>query len=101
MIVAVTPDALVITPFFPFNLMFIPEIYGLEARIEVAKIRRAAEESHFGLNVCVTYDAEKSLRLRLRNPTAFIDALNSVRLDRKRRGRSNIGYELQAGKIAS
>ena len=39
LLVAVTPDALIIQPRFPFNLMFLPEIYGLEYRIPGLNIR--------------------------------------------------------------
>ena len=80
LIVAVSPDAILVTPFFPFNLMFLPEIYGLEVSIPVDDVLSVAEARHFGSNILVIYgEAGKKLRLRLRDPAAFVATLGRVR----------------------
>lgn len=76
LLVAVTDKALSVIPKFPFNLMFLPEIYGLERTIPLGAIREVRRLHGLGLgnNVAVSYgDAE--LRLKVRNPQAFIDAI--------------------------
>ena len=76
LLVAVTDEALSVVPKFPFNLMFLPEIYGLERTIPVGSILKVQQLRGFGLgnNVSVDYGAA-TLRLRVRNPKAFVDAL--------------------------
>ena len=78
LIVAVTDKALTVVPRFPFNLMFLPEMYGLERTIRVRDIRevRRLRALGFGNNVAVDY-GEAELRLKVRNPQAFVDALAS------------------------
>src|SRR5262245_25948147 len=39
LVVAVASDRLVIRPWFPFNLMFLPEIYGLEYEVSLGNVR--------------------------------------------------------------
>jgi hypothetical protein len=83
LLVAVTGKALSVVPKFPFNLMFLPEIYGLERTIPVRFIREVRRLHGFGLgnNVAVDY-GEAELRLKVRNPQAYVDALarSSVRV---------------------
>ena len=76
LLVAVTDKALSVVPKFPFNLMFLPEIYGLERTIPLRNIRDVRRLRGLGLgnNVAVDY-GETELRLKVRNPQAFIDAL--------------------------
>ena len=76
LLVAVTDEALSAVPKFPFNLMFLPEIYGLERTIPVSSIREVRQLRDFGLgnNVSVDYGAS-TLRLKVRNPQSFVDAL--------------------------
>jgi hypothetical protein len=85
LLVSVTSDALSVVPKFPFNLMFLPEIYGLERIIPVREIREVRRLRGLGVgnNVAVDY-GEAELRLKVRNPQAFIDALArpSVRVPR-------------------
>jgi hypothetical protein len=85
LLVAVTDRALSVVPKFPFNLMFLPEIYGLERTIPVRSIREVRRLRGFGLgnNVAVDY-GEAELRLKVRNPGAFVDALarSSVHVSR-------------------
>jgi hypothetical protein len=81
LIVAVTDEAVTVVPRFPFNLGFLPEIYGLERTIPTASVREVRRLRSFGLlnNVAVVYDdgVQRELRLKVRNPQAFIDAVGS------------------------
>jgi hypothetical protein len=80
LIVAVTHDVIFVTPFFPFNLMFLPEIYRLELSIPIETVRSVEESGRPVFNILVIYgEAEKKLRLRLRNPAAFIETINRIR----------------------
>lgn len=81
LIVAVTPDQLVVVPRFPGTLMFLPEIYRFERTIPRKAIRRATRtRSLLGINVVVDYgDLGQKLRLKLRDPDAFIAALERRR----------------------
>jgi hypothetical protein len=81
LIVAVTDNELTVTPFFPFNLMFLPEIYGLEQHIPAAQIRAATIANRvFGANAIVIYgDGARKMGLRVRNPEGLIAALDHVR----------------------
>ena len=76
--VAVMPDVLLVTPTFPFNLMFLPEIYGLEHRIPLRAI--TGVEQHRGLlgsSVLVSFGTDKPHRieLRVKKPEALTAAL--------------------------
>lgn len=76
LIVAVTGRELVVTPFFPFNLLFLPEIYGLEIRTPLSRIRKVEEHRWFFRDsVVVEFDDGQSMRLILRDPAAFKRAL--------------------------
>ena len=82
LLVSVTDDALCVVPRFPFNLMFLPEVYGLERTIPIREIREVKRSRGFGLlnNVAVTYGHEpRKLRLKLRNPQAFVEAVGRAR----------------------
>jgi len=76
LLVVVSDTALSVVPKFPFNLMFLPEVYGLERTIPLRTIRDVRRLGGFGLgnNVAVDY-GEAELRLKVRNPQAFLDAL--------------------------
>jgi hypothetical protein len=81
LLVAVTKDVLFVTPSFPFNLMFLPEIYGLEHRIAVSAIRDVDDHrGMFGRRVTVSYENQglHRLELRVRRPDAFINALRQL-----------------------
>ena len=76
LLVAVTDKALYVVPKFPFNLMFLPEVYGLERTIPLRNIRDVRWLRGFGLGNNVAVDhGEAELRLKVRNPQAFLDAL--------------------------
>jgi len=81
--VAVTPDYLIIQPRFPFNLMFLPEIYGLEYRIPKLNIRTVEKKGRiFGKGVEVQFihedGGEKSIRLYLKKTDEFLAAIGKV-----------------------
>lgn len=57
LVVAVTGTRLLIHPRFPFNLMFLPEIYGLEHDVAAERVTRAE----------VGYDRPGSVRLEFRD----------------------------------
>ena len=79
LIVAVTDKAVSVVPRFPFNMGFLPEIYGLERNSPMASIREARRLRSFGLfnNVAIVYDdgIQRELRLKVRRPEAFLDAV--------------------------
>ncbi|HJW85380.1 MAG TPA: hypothetical protein VJ440_01965 [Candidatus Brocadiaceae bacterium] len=83
LLVAVTPDSLIIQPRFPFNLMFLPEIYGLEYRIPRLNIRAVEKKGGiFGKGVEIQFidvsGGEKSVRLYLRRTDEFLTAIGKV-----------------------
>ena len=83
MLVAVTPDSLIIQPRFPFNLMFLPEIYGLEYCIPGFNIRAVEKKGRmFGKGAEIQFiDAdggEKSVRLYLKRTDEFLAAIGKV-----------------------
>lgn len=86
--VGVTREALVVTPFFPFNLMFMPEIFGLEAAIPRRAILAVEERKPFfprswtltpTRTVRVTFQnaagGEEALEFDLRDAAGFLRAL--------------------------
>jgi hypothetical protein len=76
LLVWVTPDALEMVPRFPFNLMFLPEIYRLERSIPVGTIREVERTRFSPNNVIVTYgDEGRRLRLRVGRPDDLVAAL--------------------------
>lgn len=83
LLVAVTPDALIIQPRFPFNLMFLPEIYGLEYRIPGLNIRTVEKKGRiFGKGVEMQFidvgGGEKSVRLYLKRTDDFLAAVGKI-----------------------
>ena len=79
--VTVTADSLLVGPHFPFNLMFLPELYGLEHRIKRDDIRGVEQHrSLFGRpSVHVRFlrsdGEEETLELQLSDPQQFTAAL--------------------------
>lgn len=71
LMVAVTREGLVIRPCFPFNLMFLPEIWGLEAEVprrDVLSILPAGK----ALDIRIRDGGrERVFRLELRDPVRF------------------------------
>ena len=79
LVVAITRDKLVIRPFFPFNLMFAPEMYGLEHEIPLSSIvRTSADRFLFRRRVRVHFregDRERDVSLFLKRPDEFLAEL--------------------------
>lgn len=65
-------DRFVVRPFFPFNLFFLPEIYGLEHDIAISRVVRAELGRFlFWKKLVVTFRddrGERSLTLFLQHP---------------------------------
>lgn len=63
----------------PFNLMFLPDVLGLEYDVEIERITRAEIESGWGRGVRLEFGgrsgARQDVTLYLKDPTAFIGAL--------------------------
>jgi hypothetical protein len=81
--VAVTADSLIIQLRFPFNLMFLPEIYGLEYHISGSSIRSLEKKGRlFWKGVEVQFiDTDgglKSLSLYLKNTDDFVAAIGKL-----------------------
>lgn len=69
--------ALIIRPQFPFNLMFLPEIYDLEHSISRSKIRNISDGS--GKSVFIDYELDngstRRISLALRKKDEFLHAV--------------------------
>ena len=79
--VAVTPSHLVVRPLFPFNLMFLPEIYGLEATVPLDQVRAIEHGRQFGRDVVdVEFEGASGeverYSLGLRRQDEFLSALD-------------------------
>jgi len=75
LLVAVTDRELIVTPFFPFNLMFLPEILGLEARAPLTRIRAIEDKRRFfRRSLVVDLGDGQRIGLILRNPGGFLAA---------------------------
>jgi hypothetical protein len=77
LLVYVADGALTIVPVFPFNLMFLPEIYGLEATAPVGSVRVSETNGLLGRRLLLSIDDGKEQRfeISLRNQHAFQEAL--------------------------
>jgi len=78
LLVYVKDGELVVTPFFPFNLLFLPEIYGLDYTIPTRSISKLERKlSLFGEKVVLRFenDTPASVELRVRNTDALVRAL--------------------------
>ena len=76
LLVWVAEDTLHVVPRFPFNLMFLPEIYHLERTIPFSAIREVERRGFCRGKVIVTYgDERRRLRLYVRRPADLLAAL--------------------------
>lgn len=80
LIIAVTGERLIITPRFPFNLMFLPEVYDLQHDIVRRDIVSAQiERGVIGRKVLVGFlipsGGVREVALRVRDPDAFLASL--------------------------
>lgn len=86
LLVAVTRDRLVIVPFFPFNLLFLPDLYGLELDLAPAAIRDVRDGAGlFGRRILITYLAPdpRVFELRVGDADGFLAALREMRYARR------------------
>lgn len=83
--VAVDEKGLRIAPHFPFTLMFLPEIYGLEFHVSGDAIRSVERQEGLLTNNRVRISVELPTRTEavfevvLRDPDAFIRAIEAIR----------------------
>ena len=78
LLVAVSDNLLTVVPRFPFNLIFLPQLYGLERNIPLATIKRVEvmKGLFFAGSVLIIYgENDHSLRLKVRDPFALENAL--------------------------
>jgi hypothetical protein len=79
LVVAVTGNRLIIRPRFPFNLMFLPEVYGLEHDMPADRVTRAeiggGRSGAVRLEFRDPDDTPQDVTLYLRNPAEFARAL--------------------------
>ena len=83
LLVTLTEKTLAVTPHFPFNLIFLPEIYGLEHNIDISAIRDVTEKKGIlGSSVTVAFTGlrEQRFELRLRHQDGFLQALRKLRV---------------------
>ena len=82
LLVYVADGALTIVPIFPFNLMFLPEIYGLEATASIADVRVTSIDGLLGKRLLLTIEGlrEKRFELWLHDQQGFRDALEGKRV---------------------
>jgi hypothetical protein len=84
LLVTVTDRELLVRPWFPFNMFFLPEIYDLEHRIQIAQITSIRERrSWFGLEFLdiefgISPQASRRLSFRLRKKEDFLAALRKA-----------------------
>lgn len=78
--VAVTPGRLIVRPMFPFTLMFLPEIYGLEYDLPLGAVRSVSEgrillTRTLLLELNIPGKGDEMVELKLKDPDAFVRAL--------------------------
>ncbi len=77
LLVATTDQELVISPQFPFNLLFLPEILGLEIRAPLSRIRHVERTRRVLSDVLIVHLHDgKRIGLRLRAPEDFERAVS-------------------------
>lgn len=84
LLVAVTPTKLIVRPHFPFTLLFLPEIYGLELEVTPSQLRGAEERQVlWRKSVVVEYAlpgrGDEQMELRLKDRAGFLDAIQTLK----------------------
>lgn len=83
--IAVTDDTLLVAPHFPFNLLFLPEIYHLEHSVPGPSIRNVEIADGFLIRGRIRITMKKrdsddeTIELHLRDPEGFIRAIETIR----------------------
>jgi hypothetical protein len=79
LVVAISGTRLIIRPRFPFNLMFLPEIYDLEHDVPANQVTRVELTAGWSQSVRLEFRAADNtshdVTLYLRNPADFVKAL--------------------------
>ena len=78
LLVYVSDGHLVVTPRFPFTLMFLPELYGLDLRVSTGSIASVEPAQHFwGRPLRVAFHSPDlaPIELRLHDERLFLDSL--------------------------
>lgn len=84
LLVTVTDCELLIRPWFPFNMLFMPEIYDLEHRIPIAEISSIHERrAWYGIGLLdiefrIADRGSRRMTLYLRGKKDFIQALKKA-----------------------
>ena len=83
LVVGIVEDRFVVRPFFPFNLLFLPEIYGLEHDLKISKITGAQVGKFlFWKKLVVTFldgaRGTRSMTLYLKDPETLAKLLGST-----------------------
>ncbi len=81
LLVYVADGALTVIPVFPFNLMFLPEIYGLEATVPTAELTARPTSGLFGNRLLLTpgKGRDAPIELAVRDRQGLINALDGNR----------------------
>lgn len=84
LVVALADGRLVIRPFFPFNLFFLPEWLGLEIDVPASKVEVIGSERHWFQNWLLLRLPEPDgttvdVRLRMKDPEMLVRVLDSQR----------------------
>jgi hypothetical protein len=78
--VTLSRNALIVRPMFPFNLMFLPEVYDLEHFIPRSKIKRIQMDEHGKAgSIIIEFESdsgERRVKLMLRKREEFLRAIN-------------------------
>lgn len=80
LLVAVRDKQLVVTPQFPFNLMFLPEIYGLDVAVPIAEITSITPITSFfrkALRIEFGPNGPADMELVVRDEVGFTHAIGS------------------------
>ncbi len=77
LIIAVTPDSLMVVPRFPFTLMFLPETFGLEFTCPLKTLRSIERKRSF-LRELVVIELEDGRRFELQ-PRRIDDFMAAIR----------------------
>ena len=80
LVVAVSERRLIVRPWFPFNMLFLPEIYALEHEIPLAQVMDVSVTKWWGHRRVVvrcrdSENQERALSLFLRSPERLMDVL--------------------------
>jgi hypothetical protein len=83
--VAVNDSTLFVAPHFPFNLMFMPEINGLEYAVKGDAIRSVErrggllDRKRVRVSVARVSGADEAFEVSLRDPDGFVRAVEAIR----------------------